>query len=168
MSTQTRLCALVVACLLIPSSWQVISAQQPASQTVDYPAGWNLVGAPSFAPFSEAVGPLYSLSDDGTSYEITPAATHLPAGEGYWAYLSQPVEKMFVSNNSQPIILNLSPGIFRMIGNPFLSPAVVTGVDFLIVYDPVQGYQETDMIPVGRGAFAYSAMGGTLTISDSP
>lgn len=169
MSSLTRFYALMVACLLATGSLQAVAAQQPTPQTVDYPAGWNLVSGPSTTPFLEAVGPLYSLNEDGTSYKITPAAMRLPAdGDGYWAYFSQPIEKIFSSSHPEPITLSLAPGVVSMIGNPFLSPATVSGVDALIIYDPTQGYQETDTIPVGRGAFVYPSAGGEVTISESP
>ncbi len=167
MPALTKLSVLLFVCLLAAESGAVATAQQPDPLTVDYPAGWNLVSGPSTTAFTEALGSLYSLDENGVDYGITPTVTRLPAGDGWWPYFPQPVEKTFASGNTEPMKLNLSPGIFRMIGNPFLSLATVTGVDALFIYDPAQGYQETTTIPVGRGAFAYSASGGIITISDS-
>ena len=162
-----RLATLLIWLLLLGCG-PVVHAQQSPSETVTYAAGWNLVGAPSATTFAEAIGPLYSLNAEGTGYGIVPTVTRLPAGIGYWAYFAEPTEKTLSNGNSEPISGTAPAGQFIMIGNPFLIPATVHGADAVFIYDPVQGYELTSTIPVGQGAFAYSAAGATVTITPGP
>jgi len=54
---------------------------------------------------------------------------------------------------------------WSMLGNPYNIPVRVTGADAIDTYDPGVGYQQTDVLQGGRGAFVYSFQGGTVTLT---
>jgi hypothetical protein len=143
-------------------------AQDVTPVTVMYPAGWNLVSGPTATTFTEAVGPLYSLQPGEADYGMTPTVTRLPAGNGWWAYFAAPVAKTFTRGNLEPITETVLAQQFSMVGNPFLTPAVVRGADAVFTYSPERGYEQAASIPVGQGAFVYSTTGGTVTITTAP
>jgi hypothetical protein len=138
----------------------------PAVSSEHYQAGWNLVGLPEGTTVPDADGPAYTLEPNGgygaLDIQVTPAS----GGVGYWVYLNQPTDEVLPSAACTAVMRSLPPGALVMIGNPFLSPALLSGMDVAYGYEPTSGqHEQVTALPVGRGAFAYSAAGGMVTIS---
>lgn len=139
--------------------------------TITYPAGWVLVGGPTGTVISGNVGPLYSWRAGDPTYEVIPPGTSLTAGMGYWAYFTvggsatfPPIPLATTVSTSVP----LPPMQFEMIGNPGTTPATVSGADVVLIYQPGGGYQQTNTLPPGRGAWAMSYAGGQAVITPAP
>jgi len=147
---------------------------------VQLPAGWSLVSGGLARDINTNVGPFYTYAPSEGQYEATPDARDLQESIGYWAYLDQPtsVFDLDVGNFGacieassfyrgpppSPVTVGLTPGQWVMIGNPFLQ-ATVTGADAVLTFDPPSGYQETQTLNLGQGAWCYSANGGTVTVA---
>jgi hypothetical protein len=149
--------------------------------TVHYPAGWNLLAVTRSGNVSTTVnsniGPFYTWQAGDTEYPAVSGSGGLEPGAGYWAYFDQPTAVNLQStaqsccpllDNAQPppFTVDLPAGQFITIGDPYSVPASVAGADAVYTYDPTTGsYQATTTLQPGQGAWAYSAGGGTITIS---
>lgn len=140
---------------------------------IPYPAGWNLVAGFTGAGGKDTVvegadGPIYTLQPGDASYEVLPPTTPLEAGVGYWVHFSQPTSIAFPQGtDTPPVTRTLPPGKWVMIGDPFVTAAQVSGADVVDIYD-AGGYKPASTLQAGQGAWAYSAIGGTVTLrSDS-
>jgi hypothetical protein len=73
---------------------------------------------------------------------------------------------MLVSGSDSPYRIQLPFGQFVMVGNPSGHlPALITGADSILTYDPAIGYQPVSILQPGQGALAYSASGMFITIT---
>lgn len=146
---------------------------------VRYAAGWHLIAGNAGDDVFFADGPLYTLQSGDTTYEAVPAQsadgvtwTSLEAGVGFWVYFDRLASIYFVNlrlgSPSQPLSITLPAGQFVMIGNPYGNTAIVAGADVVYTYDLVEGYQETSTLRPNQGAFAFSAAGGTVSITGGP
>jgi PKD domain len=128
--------------------------------TVTYGGGWNLIGVPDGTVLPPTDG-LYTYRNG--SYQ---SASSTSAGTGYWASFPNPTNSIilpdYVGNSKQ---VTLPAGQWTQIGNPYSVPANVTGADIFYGYDPENGYRAVTQLSEGLGAWAYSASGGTATIS---
>jgi PKD domain len=128
--------------------------------TVTYGGGWNLIGVPDGTVLPPTDG-LYTYRNG--SYQT---ASSTSAGTGYWASFPNPTNSIslpdFVGNSKQ---MPLPAGQWTQIGNPYSVPANVSGADIFYGYDSENGYRAVTQLSPGLGAWAYSASGGTATIS---
>jgi len=138
-----------------------------------YPPGWSLVAGYSGTDILYSDGPLYTLRPGDGAYEGVPTEsaqgvtwTPLQPGIGYWVYFDQTTDVRFSPPppSHQPLSSPMPAGQYIMIGNPFDTPAAVTGVDITYTYEQDVGYTATTTLQGGEGAFAYSASGGTVTL----
>lgn len=104
---------------------------------------------------------------DGSEVTLTviPGFTPLAGGIGYWAYFAAPTT-VTVAGEPRPLYRPLPAGRWTLIGNPFTTAASVSGPDAVYAYDPdTGGYAAATVLQPGQGAWAYSAQGGTATIT---
>jgi hypothetical protein len=141
---------------------------------IPYPAGWSLIAAYSGTDVFYSDGALYTLNLGEAAYEPVPSHTaqgltwtSLESGSGYWVYFDQPTDVYFPSPppSHSPLIIQLPPSQFVLIGNPYETPAAIVGADAVYTYRQDSGYSEAAELAVGQGAFAYSLSGGFLTLS---
>jgi hypothetical protein len=93
---------------------------------------------------------------------------------GYWELFSQPTDfrvcrqaSVEFSRGKGPLSFTVTPG-WTIIGNDLDDPASVRGLsagDVLYVFEPRHGYQLTDHLELGQGAFLYSTNGDTVTLA---
>ncbi|SRR5579883_913422 len=136
--------------------------------TIAYPPGWNLIGGPPGSCLSGAGDPIYGIApgpDAEHPYAtiITSPTLPLPPG-ATWAYFPDGGSLALVS-------VAPSPGHGACIGepagpllnggwvpitnqDPIGDAIIVSGASELLLYEPSNGYVETDRIPPGRGAWA--------------
>ncbi len=147
------------------TSTQVRVAAAPPGVTVSFAGGWNLVAGTAGAPLIGAANPLYTLQAGDSTYEAVSATTPLTAGEGYWAYFPVASTGTIPVGSAGPMTVPLAAGAYVMIGNSGSTPATVSGADSVLVYSQSSGYQPVTELQPGQGALAYSAAGGTATIT---
>ena len=135
------------------------------SASVNYSSGWNLVSGPAGTTISGTNGSLYTLRAGDASYETVASGSPLAAGAGYWAYFNASTSMPIPAAAAQPMTLQLPAGQFVMVGDPGGTPVTVTGADTVLTYDATNGYQPVTKLNPGQGAWAFSANGGTLSIS---
>jgi hypothetical protein len=139
----------------------------PTGLTVTYSPGWNLVAGPTGTVVTGNIGPLYAFRPGDSSYEVIPTGTPLTAGTGYWAYFSQTTTSSLGSFNPGSMTEQLPAGQFVMVGNPGAMSATVSGADIVYTYSVSAGYQRTTTLAPGQGAWAFSANGGTVSLTSS-
>jgi len=143
--------------------------------TVNYPAGWNLVGAPAGTVLDGAQGPLFTFQAGDTNYEALPQGTPLQSGLGYWAYFPSPCAVTLASvMPPDDSTVPLPAGQWVMLGNPLQYLAFIgsTPNANLVrqIYDPVSG--EYLALPFGltpgQGAWVWSSSEGSAEVFPSP
>lgn len=140
-----------------------------------YPAGWNLVGGPSGwnlnnGPGSSSLpGPFYTYQESNSDYQSIPANVPLLAGLGVWAYFPSPTSVLGTPGSFLLYVtVPLPARHWIMIGNPSLGPAKVSGADAVYTYNPnIGSYEHNTSLQPGQGAWAWSANGGTVTVSSA-
>jgi hypothetical protein len=85
--------------------------------TVNYPAGWNMVGATTGTVLQGTEGPLYTWQAGDTDYEVLPHDTPLEAGVGYWAFFPQPTSVTLASVIPAYLTIPLPAGQWIMVGS---------------------------------------------------
>lgn len=132
--------------------------------SVTFHAGWNLAGAPEGSRYTGADGALYTLQPGDEDYQALPAGSSANGGYGYWVYF--PVARTVQMPGGAPFTtVELPPGKWVTVGNPSGFRTVpVTGSDALFTWDPGRGYRAAGSLLPGQGAWAYSKLGGLLTI----
>jgi hypothetical protein len=133
-----------------------------------YSAGWNLIAGFHDRVLSGNLGPIYRYRPDDSSYIAEPPNTPLETGVGYWAYFPASLTGPTIVDSPRSLTLPLPAGEYVLIGNPI--PALVTarGADALYVYDPeTDRYTNSLMLHPGQGAWAYSALGGVITLTNA-
>jgi hypothetical protein len=136
--------------------------------SVSIPSGWSMVSGPAGTVINGNTGSLFTLQAGDTTYETIPSGSPLIAGQSYWAYFGGPVTNVISLASGQSATVQLPPNHAVMIGNPGSGTATVTGADSVSVYNPATGqYQQSTSIGPGQGAWAWSANGGTATITSS-
>jgi len=139
---------------------------------ITFRTGWNLISGLPGTFVCHADGPLYTLQDSDADYEpIWPESPdgmmYLQPGVGYWVYFDQPTDVYFggLAPPGAVTRIPIPAGHYVMIGGPSASGVIVSGADVVYTYGPSDGYQATNFLRVGEGAFAYSSVGGTLTLT---
>jgi hypothetical protein len=127
--------------------------------------GWNLIGGPNGSAVAGASAPIFTFQAGDTSYETLASGATLKAGAGYWVDFGQATTMALPIVPAGTASVTLPPGQWVMIGNPGDAPAMISGADAVLVYDPGSGYIQTTTLAPGQGAWAVSDNGTTATIS---
>jgi Raf kinase inhibitor-like YbhB/YbcL family protein len=133
-----------------------------STMSIAYSAGWNLIAAPPGTVISGASLPLYTWQNGDVAY--APSNTTQP-GSGYWAYFAAPSAVVMPIIASTTVTSALQPNAYAMIGNAASLPATVSGADVVYVYNSTTGYQVTNVLQPGQGAWALSFTGGNVTLT---
>ncbi len=165
--------ALLLLCILCAVPAFRPAAQPAAAQfggaTVSLPAGWNLIALPPGTTVGGLEGALYTLQPGDTTYEASELTDGTSFGYGYWAYFPHGTVISLATGRQTSYTVIAAAGQPFLIANPSgLTAASVSGADALLTYDPLNGYQAVDALPPGRGAWVYSASGGTIIVSPLP
>ncbi|HVE47466.1 MAG TPA: kelch repeat-containing protein [Acidimicrobiales bacterium] len=152
----------------------------PAAGQLVYLAGYSIVGLPG-GTSTGARSPLYGWWDKGTggTYDMTDPSTPVTAGRGYWAWApcARLVDLPSVGASSATASSSLGAYRASLVGNPSASaPATVSGHEFMARWDPTLnggagGYQmsrvgEASTLAVGEGAWVFSYLATTVTVSE--
>lgn len=157
-------CAPDMVCIQIVrlfSATVIVTPTAESGPTITYPAGWNLIGVPGGTTIPGPLGPIYTFQAGDTAYKMV---QNLQPGTGYWIYFSTPASVTLPFTGPLQMTKQLPAGQYIMVGNPGNAAAILSGADAAYLYDPVSGYQPTDQIPPGEGAWVISNAGGTLAI----
>jgi hypothetical protein len=145
----------------------VMSRVQPhavqQAQALGLPSGWNLIADPGGMV---STGPAYTYQMGDAGYETIPAGTPLVPGLGYWV-LAMTRSAIPLGAGSSTATILAPAGQMVMVGDPSgILPAVVTGADLLLTYDPMNGYRQIadGILTPGQGAFALSVAGGQIRL----
>lgn len=162
------LLSLLCAAVLAPHTPKPVAAQFGGA-TVSLPAGWNLIAAPPGTTIGGLKGALYTLQPGDRSYVASQLADGTSFGDGYWGYFPQGTLISLATGRQTSYTVIAEAGQPFLVGNPSgLSAATVNGADAVLTYDPLNGYQQVDLLPPGRGAWVFSAAGGTITVTPLP
>jgi PKD domain len=142
-----------------------IAAQAVPAISITYPVGWNLVAAPTGTVMTGATPPLYTWQSGDVAYVSSDTTT---TGYGHWAYFPAPSTVSIPVTSPTVITKALQPNQYVMIGNSGTTSATVTGADVIYIYNPTSGYQTTNVLQPGQGAWALSYTGGNVTITSNP
>jgi len=176
--------ALGIAALVFALLLSVATTAAAPQLDANYQAGWNLIAGTEGTEIIGVDGPLYTTHAGSSGYVRASAGTVLGAGQrlsdapqagvGYWGYFPHPTTISLTSavprlnpgamRTVERFLVVLPAGEWIMVGNPYSLPVTATGADVLYAYTPDQGYAATTTLQPGRGAFAYSATGATLTV----
>ena len=142
----------------------VIVASGPS---VTYTAGWNQVAGPAGMTFPQCSGPLYTFQAGDTAYEAISNTTGVASGLGYWCYLSAPTTITLVGTGTTTASVVAPAGQWVEVGNPSATTSVtVKGADAVVTYNQAtNSYVPVTTLAPGKGAWAISLSGTTLTIS---
>ena len=138
------------------------SSAGPTVATVSYPAGANLIGVPTGTVLQTTV---YSLDANGNQIPV-PAGTPLTGGVGYWAYFAAPTTVNLPAGSTSATV-QAPAGGYALVGNPSATAnATIQGADLLQQFNAaLQVFLPLYSLPPGSAALAYSANGGTLTVT---
>ena len=125
------------------------------------------MAGPAGTTLSSASGTLFTLQPGDTGYETLSTSAPLKAGVGYWLYIPDGSQATLATSTSPPVVVQLPPAQWIMIGNPGTTTATVSGADMVLTYDPVRGYNQSTQLQPGQGALAISYRGGQATVGDS-
>lgn len=154
---------LTIIAILLLASGIVLSARTPLlradraapAQSITYPAGWNLVSGPDGSTLAGAEGLLYSLQPGDSDYQAVPANSPLRGCWGYWAYFPDGGSLNASGETDTRCDVSTLPGQWVMLGNPSATETLAfSGIDQALSYSPDGGYQATQQLPPGQGAFA--------------
>lgn len=152
---------LALLMLLVLAGVRPAAAQAPTS--VPYPAGWNLIAAPTGTTIPTDVA-LYAQPPGQATEMLLPPDAPLSDGAGYWAYFSQP-QALLLAPGSTAVELQFASGETALAGNPSGDhDAAVFGAASVTVYDPVAGFQDHATLAPGQGAIVTSADAGSVEI----
>jgi hypothetical protein len=136
--------------------------------SVKYPAGWNIVSAPSGTTVDGTSGPMYGLPAGSASYVTLPPGSNLTSGQGYWAYFPSDTTDLVPEAVAGAVTMTISlpAKTWFLIGNPGSVTANVQGVDGLETWNPfIEEWNSASTLRPGQGAFAISYGGGDVTIT---
>lgn len=139
--------------------------------TVNYPAGWNLVGGPAGTTLAGAYGKLYTFGFKDTQYEGFSVDTPLTGGLGYWAYFPNGGTATLGTNGPCVIAVPIGAGEWVMVGHPWATgTATVRGAERVLKYQPGGGYVAGVSLKPGEAAWAYSsvATSAAVVVDDCP
>lgn len=164
----------IATSITVEAGWNHISGNAQCG-FLSYPAGWYMVGGPAGFKIPGATGNLYTFQAGDTAYQTVPVSSGVKPGYGYWAYFPSDVSLFpseiagappTTSTATDTVQVTLPPNQPVLIGNPFSTPASVSGVDNLMIYQPQTGtYVTTFGLGRGQGAWAFSLNGGKATLT---
>lgn len=132
---------------------------------VSYARGWNIVAGPAGTTFTSAGATLYTYQ--GATYTTLRNTQGVTQGYGYWAYFPSDATVTMNGAGADSYTTTLGAGQMKLVGNPSGLKTATVKADVIYTYDPASGYtrdQGSATLPVGRGAWVYSAQGGTVTV----
>lgn len=125
------------------------------AQSITYPPGWNLVSGPDGSTLTGAEGLLYTLQPGDSDYQAVPASNALRGCWGYWAFFPDGGSLNPSSDTADRCDVPTLPGQWVMLGNPTATQTLrFAGIDQALSYSPGGGYQATQALAPGQGAFA--------------
>jgi hypothetical protein len=142
-----------------------VAAQAVPAINITYQAGWNLVAAPTGTVMTGATPPLYTWQSGDVAY--VPSDT-TQSGYGHWAYFPSPSTVSIPVTTPTTVTRALQPNEYIMIGNSGTTSATIAGADVVYIYNPTSGYQVTNVLQPGQGAWVLSHTGGNVTITSNP
>lgn len=134
---------------------------------VSYKAGYNIVAGPGGTTFTQANRILYT-SQGGGGYDVLINTQGVTEGWGYWANFPNDTTVTISGTGSTSYTTTLGAGELKMVGNPSGVKSATVAADKIYTYDPATGYSMyfgSATLPVGTGAWVYSAQGGTVTVT---
>lgn len=140
---------------------------QPGGPVVSYGAGWNIVAGPAGTLFSQASSSLFTFQANDTTYQVFAPTTPVQAGQGYWAYFTQPATVTLSGTSADTRTINAPPGQYIMIGNPSATSAVtIKGADTAVSWDASSNnWKNVSSLAPGAGAWVLVINGGAVTLS---
>lgn len=137
-------------------------AQTTITVTVTYPAGWNMVGAPSGTVLT-ALGPLQAWT--GTQYEFSSSHT-AAACAGYWSDQTAPVTVTFPATTPPATqVCPLQQG-WNLVGNPLPGTANIPSDTLAYTTTPgTTAYAQIHSLNAGTAAWIYAATAGSVTFT---
>ena len=150
------------------STATISGSTAPGGPSISYGAGWNLVSAPAGTAFAQAGNPLYTFQGNDAAYETLPNTSGVTSGFGYWAFFNVATSVTLSGASGTSASVPAPAGHWVMVGNPSASTTLtVRGADTVYTYDPIGGYVAApgNQLSPGRGAWAISNGGGTITVS---
>lgn len=143
--------------------------------SMQYPSGWNIVAGNALHLDIAGYGmpgaidsSVYGLSADGSSYIPVTSDADIVDSQGYWGHFVQPSNAILSMHTGQVTTIALPAGLWTLVGNPSYTAVTVSGADAVEIYVPDSGYEFVSALAPGQGAWAYSASGGTMTITPEP
>jgi hypothetical protein len=125
------------------------------AQSITYPSGWNLVSGPDGSTLNGAEGLLYTLQPGNSDYQAVPASSALHGCWGYWAFFPDGGSLNPSADTADRCDVPTLPGQWVMVGNPTATQTLsFSGIDQALTYSPDGGYQATQELAPGQGAFA--------------
>ncbi|HZU77902.1 MAG TPA: hypothetical protein VFA70_14140 [Dehalococcoidia bacterium] len=161
------LLALALAALAGSAPGRARAQSAPPPGYTVMPAGWNLISTATATALNlpSAAPTLYTLQPGDTAYQ----SVHwnaLHTGFGYWALFTENTAVRLPPSNVDSYAVDVPAGSWVMVGNPSTSASArISGADAAFVYSPLSGYRDDTLVPVGYGAFVYSASGGRVTVA---
>jgi hypothetical protein len=142
------------------------TARAASGVSVQYAAGWNLVGGPAGTVFG-APGSAYSLGPSDSAYVGTPGTAPVEQGRGYWVFFPAATSVTLNGVGVDSLTIQAPAGRWITIGNPSgTRVATVSGADTVLTWDATGGqYRTAGLLQVGQGAWAFSQAGATLTLT---
>lgn len=155
-----KLPLLAAGAIALASSTMAAPASSPQPEVdcipapVSIPTGWALLDAHVAVHASQTA----TYTWDGAQYVYGLSTAGNIVGDGLWAFVTQ---SSFVQTPAYcPELFEggfFQPDRWRLLGNPASVPVQVIGPEALWVYDQVNGYQRTDILAPGQGAWAISS-----------
>lgn len=139
-------------------------ADVPTGATVSYDAGWNLVALPSGTLLPAGVGPAFTLSPDGDSYDQLGAGGAI-GGRAEWVYFPQRTSLTLGPTAAESSRRLTTPGQALLVGNPSSDATVaIGGAEAAFTYDPTHGWAAVTELAPGHGALVEADAGGSVTL----
>lgn len=137
----------------------------PTVAGISYPAGYNLIGVPTGTVLTVPAYTAYPGSDGAQSIA---AGTPLVGGVGYWAIFAVATTVNLPAGSSSATV-QAAAGQYTLVGNPSATgTATIQGADLVQRFDAALNvFLPASSLPPGGAVLAYSAAGGTLTVTAS-
>jgi hypothetical protein len=135
----------------------------PSVASVSYPAGYNLIGVPTGTVLTV---PVYTDYPGNADTQTIPAGTPLTGGTGYWAIFAAATAVNLPAGSTSATV-QAAAGQYTLVGNPSATAAAtVQGADLLQQFNAALNvFLPVTTLAPGSAALAYSAAGGTLTVT---
>lgn len=160
-----------LVCALVALGSAPAARPQAESVTVQYPAGWNLVGGPAGTALTGNTRGLYTFGFRDKDYKVLPPDMPLTGGLGYWAYFPSGGSASLGASGPCVIAVPIGAGEYVMVGHPWQTgTATVRGAERVLKYEAATGYVASVTLRPGQAAWAYSsvATSAAVVVDDCP